>query len=372
MVPELFELWPALRERLPHVALGSFPTPIQALAGVQRALEAESEETPRAPRVPALYVKRDDLSSPVYGGNKVRTLEVLMGVALARGAREIVATGAFGSNHAVATVLHAPRVALVPRVILFPQPHSFAALENARVSATHAAHFLALPHWSLLPYAMWRVGAPERYVMAPGGAVPEGALGYVAAGLELALQVRGGELPLPSRVYVGVGSTCTSAGLLVGFRHAERLGIWKKAPLLVSVRVTPWPVTSRLRILRLATRAAALLNELSVGRAPGLTPQELGPGLSIDGRELGAGYGRPSFAGARATELVTRVSDLRLDTTYTAKSMSGFLRAARAASDGPGPFVYWATKSSAALPDPIDLAKAGLSPGFRRWLAACR
>ncbi len=75
-----------------------------------------------------LYVKRDDLSSPVYGGNKVRTLETLFGEAKARGVTRIYSTGAFGSNHATAMVLHAPRVGLETGVILFPQPESAAAL----------------------------------------------------------------------------------------------------------------------------------------------------------------------------------------------------------------------------------------------------
>lgn len=99
------------------VELGDFPTRVDRVA------------LPRG----ELYVKRDDLSSPVYGGNKVRTLETLFGQALAEGATRIYSTGAFGSNHATATVLHAPRAGLEAGVILFPQPESAAALENLQV-----------------------------------------------------------------------------------------------------------------------------------------------------------------------------------------------------------------------------------------------
>ena len=97
----LLELFPRLRR--PWVSFGSFPTPVQHVTG-------------------DVWVKRDDLSSPIYGGNKVRTLEALFGVARSRGKDRIYATGAYGSNHAAATVLHAPRVGLAPGVILFPQP----------------------------------------------------------------------------------------------------------------------------------------------------------------------------------------------------------------------------------------------------------
>src|ERR1700759_4250911 len=98
MLSKLLRTWPALATRLDAVALGDFSSPVERLD----ALEPELRAGP-------LYVKRDDVSAAAYGGNKVRTLEVLFGRAKAAGAREIIATGAFGSNHAVATVLHAPR-----------------------------------------------------------------------------------------------------------------------------------------------------------------------------------------------------------------------------------------------------------------------
>src|SRR6185437_10616632 len=77
-----------------------------------------------------IWVKREDRSSPVYGGNKVRTLEAVLGRAQAARARTIWATGAYGSNHAVATVLHARAAAMDAGVIMFPQPASDPARAN--------------------------------------------------------------------------------------------------------------------------------------------------------------------------------------------------------------------------------------------------
>src|SRR5690606_38893757 len=115
------------------------------------------------------FVKRDDASSGVYGGNKVRTLEALFGLARARGARRVYSTGAFGSNHALATVLHAPRAGLEPGVILFPQPRSHSALENLRAILAQRPRVRALPHWSLLPFAIAVTELRERdaFVMVP-------------------------------------------------------------------------------------------------------------------------------------------------------------------------------------------------------------
>ena len=81
----LFEELPSLERRVARVALGDFPTPVESLAGLSRELGVSSDG----------WVKRDDISSPSYGGNKVRTLELLFGEARAGGYRSVMATGAF-------------------------------------------------------------------------------------------------------------------------------------------------------------------------------------------------------------------------------------------------------------------------------------
>lgn len=339
------------------VALGEFPTPVERMLGLEGELGC-------AP----FYVKRDDLSSPVYGGNKVRTLEVLFGLARAAGAREVVATGAYGSNHAVATVLHAGRAGLRSGAILFPQPKSWAALENFRVSVARAESLDVLWHWLALPFAILRARTPERSVMVPGGATPDGALGYVSGALELAQQVAAGALEAPRRVFVGVGSTCTSAGLLVGFALAARLGLGlRNPPQLVSVRVTPWPVTSRFRILGLAVRASARLAELAGDPKLRMSRAELAPLLETDGSAIGPGYGFPSRSGLAAIELFRKHELFVLDTTYSSKALAGCLASPRA-RDG-GPFVWWSTKSTAPLPAVTSEELARVPTRARRWIA---
>jgi D-cysteine desulfhydrase len=278
-----------------------------------------------------------------------------------------LATGAFGSNHAVATVLHAGAAGLTGGAILFPQPPSWAALENLRVTLTHADPLHVLSHWLQLPFAMWRHASADTVVMAPGGATPWGALGYVAAALELAAQVERGELEAPRRVFVGVGSTCTSAGLLVGFEHAVRLGIgFREKPTLVSVRVTPWPVTSRFRIVGLAVRASALLAELVEDPSLLLDRATLSRGLVIDGARLGPGYGRPSAAGQSALSLFRSRGLFELDTTYSSKAAAGFLAGAR---HDLGPHLFWSTKSTVPLPPVSAEALANAPRVARRFIA---
>ncbi len=55
----LFEEYPALKEKLPYIRLGTLPTPVQKADRLGNALNTSR-----------LYVKRDDLSASEYGGNK--------------------------------------------------------------------------------------------------------------------------------------------------------------------------------------------------------------------------------------------------------------------------------------------------------------
>jgi len=362
----LFDLVPSLADRVSRVELGEFPTPVESLAAVSSELSVGSD---------GAWVKRDDLSSSVYGGNKVRTLELLFGAARARGHSRVFATGAFGSNHALATALHAPRAGLEPGALLFPQPVSRAALLNLRALCESGATLRSVPHWSALPLGMaWlRVAAksPGPYLMTPGGATPLGALGYVSAGLELGRQIATHQLPLPRTVIVGVGSTCTSAGLLVGLALAAhfRLGFEPATrPRLTSVRVSPWPVTSRLRILSLATRAARLLHELSERTLPLFDSALLGARFHVDGGYLGPGYGEPSAAGDEAEALWQRLGLAALDSTYSAKAAARVVAGLRARE--PGPLLFWSTKSSVPLPSTpgAEQALTVVPARIRAWL----
>lgn len=347
----LFEVLPRLSSEVSWAELGDFPTPVRALP------ESLGPESRRG------YVKCDDVSSPIYGGNKVRTLEALFGHAQRVGARTVVAVGAFGSNHSVATALHAPRVGLESAAILFPQRYSWAALENFVVSASALDELWALPHWAWVPWAMWRyprrAGQRRVYVMPPGGANPLGVLGYVSAAFELAEQVERGELPAPECIVVGVGSTCTSAGLLLGLALAARQGLGFRAgsPRVLSIRVTPWPVTSRFRIVGLAHRTSRLVAKLCGDPSLVVERSELGRHLGVSGSQLGKGYGIPTAAALKTMERWSAAGLPALDTTYSSKAATGFLqRCARSR----GPVLFWSTKSSVPLPavDPKRLRSA--------------
>ena len=342
------------RLRVPWVPIGHWPTPLAPLRL-------------GGPTAEPVWIKHEGDAHPSYGGNKIRTLEAWFGHARARGARRIWAIGAYGSNHAIATILHAPLAGLQGAAIVFPQPASAWAIENCAAIAASGAPVVRLHNVVEVPLAAWWIARRDRdaVVMPPGGATPVGTFGALAAVFELADQLAAQLAPPPRRIVLAVGSTCTAAGLVAGLQLARAIGIWRwPLPIVHGVRVTPWPVTSRWRTADLARRTLARVEQLGGPRvAPGLT--ELARGLVIDGRELGPGYGRSTPTSAAAALQFAPLAGPRLDGVYSAKAAAALLRLQRA---GEGPLLFWATKSTATLAPPEPAALAPAHAAIRRWL----
>ncbi|MDP6942626.1 MAG: pyridoxal-phosphate dependent enzyme [Myxococcota bacterium] len=348
---------PEVSRQVPRVVLGVWPTPIEGL------------------EVPGLvgehFVKREDLSSPVYGGNKVRCLEPVFAAAVDRGARRVWATGAYGSNQALAIATHAPAAGLETGAILFPQPSTTTARANLRALASTPCQLRLTRSILTFPLAVARQlwgaerGGRREQIIPPGAAVPLGAIGHVAAALEVALEVARGALPAPAHVVLPVGSTCTSAGLLVGFAVAAQLGVGFEgtAPTVHSVRISPWPVTARFRIVGLARRTALHLR--SLGGPDVVEAVSRAASLETAGGLMGGGYGKPSPAGIAAKSRFAEASAPPLDTTYSAKAAAHLLEALSPR----GPVLFWSTKSSAPLPEPTAADLARLPAPGQRWLS---
>lgn len=349
----LLDTLPNLRGRIPRFPLGDWPTPVEPL----HLKDTRGD----------LWVKREDISSLIYGGNKLRSIEIMTGLALERGADTLFATGALGSNHAVATALHAQRAGLNTGAILFPQPTSTTARANLEALLTTDAELHFPPTIALFPLAYARVALRKQtFVQQPGAAVPLGALGYIGAAVELAHQIHNNLLPEPSHILLAVGSTCTTAGLLAGTALAARLGLaWtRKRPRILAMRVTPWPVTAPWRIVRLAQRAAALFESLGGGV---IDTHDMAQRLTVSGRYLGRGYGHPTRSGRDAIARFRASGAVKLDTSYSAKAAAGLLDACETLD---GPLLFWASKSSPPLPRPSLDALRATPRRIRNWLGA--
>jgi D-cysteine desulfhydrase len=335
----LFDVFPELSGHVQHVALADLPTPVEAADSVLEAAGLRGE----------LWLKRDDASSPVCGGNKVRLLEHVLGEAKALGATHVYSSGAVGSNFALATALHAPRLGLVPGAICFPQPLTSEGEASHRVVRARA-RVVEIAHWSLLPLATARV---QHQALRDGEHVrvlsqvkmhPTALLGYLAGGLELARQIQAGLCPSPSRIVLPIGSAATTAGLMAGLALAARLGSLRgPLPVVAAVRIAAWPLSRRARVLGLAQRVLGLLAQ-QVG-SERLASAVL-PRLELITDQLGAGYPHATSAGRHARRLFAEAGYPILDDTYSAKAAAHLFAMARTS----GPQLFWATKSSAPLP----------------------
>lgn len=363
---------PRVAARVPWVTLGDWPTRIDRI-DIPRFAATPTSAAP-------IWIKREGDSSTRYGGNKVRTLEAWLGHTRARGARRIWAIGAYGSNHVIATVAHAHAIGLDAGAIVFPQPASEWAIENAGALIASGVPVVRLRNVVEVPFAGFAIAAQAKWpwlaggralgllvgselardsiVMPPGGATPIGTLGALSAAFELAEQVADGVAPAPRRIIVPAGSTCTTAGLVSGLALAHAIGAWRwPLPIVHAVRVTPWPVTSRIVITRLAAATLARIASLGGPRV------ELGNArLVVEANELGRGYGEMTPRGLAAIE--TFRDHARLDGVYSGKAAAALLRLHERDA---GPLLFWSTKASTPLPAPSEAAMKKAHRALVAW-----
>ena len=105
--PPIFDIFPDLREKISYINLDTKPTPVHRLENLGHK---------------NLLIKRNDRISPVYGGNKVRRLEFVLGDVLDKKQNRVVTMGAIGTNHGLATAIFCKRLGLDCTLLLFDQP----------------------------------------------------------------------------------------------------------------------------------------------------------------------------------------------------------------------------------------------------------
>lgn len=332
--------------------LGVWPTPITQLTVGGRAL----------------WVKREDLSSPTYGGNKVRTLEVLLAQARDAGRSGIWSLGCYGSNHALAAAMHAPAAGLRAAALLVPQPATPTARDNLAVLLARPGRVEA-PHWLTIPMGglrmAWSVLRGAHGWMRPGGATPPGAIGHVSEALEVAEQIEAGDCPPPTELILPYGSGCTTAGLTVGIALARHLGLgFDPLPRIRAVCIGPRLMTSRTNLLLQIRNTRRYLQELGgpdLQRALHPVVQR----LQLDRRWVGRGYGHVTQSGRQAITTFAAAGLPGLDTTYSAKAGASVLDRLDSGSER---ILWWFTKSAAPLGAGAQLLPQATPQYLARWL----
>jgi D-cysteine desulfhydrase len=269
-----------------------------------------------------VWIKRDDLTGFALGGNKVRTLEVLVADALDRSCDHVVGCVGPGSNLGPALAAAAGTAHLGCTLVLFgSEPraaHPNLAMMRAfgaRVVFTGDPDRGATCRYAAAEAQRLRAGGCRPYLVPRGAACGLGATAYARAAGELAAQLTF----TPAHVVVAAGSGGTAAGLLVGWSAFGLPGD------LVAVAVSRPLDETGAEIGRLSAEAAGILG----APEPAIDRLRL-----IDG--LGRGFGLADPTTCEATRLALRAEGLLADTTYVARAV-----AALAALDGP--LVLWHT-----------------------------
>lgn len=315
----LFERFPGLINSLAYVGLTDLPTTVDRLDRLAADLD-----------VRALYMKRDDLTGTLYGGNKPRKLEFLLGEALRAKASHVLTFGAAGSNHALATAIYAQRLRLKSISMLMPQPNAEYVRRNLLMcyrcgaelhacggpleSATTRSRIYAATTMQMTRH--WLREGRRPVMIPPGGSSPRGTVGYVNAGLEMATQVAGGALAEPDCVYVACGTLGTAAGLLLGLRMA---GLRSR---VVAVRVTTSEYANPASLQGLAVAANRFLHDLDAN-----VPLLEVSNADVDVRDdyCGSRYAAFTPEGMAAVRRVRDTEGITLDGTYTGKTFAALM-----------------------------------------------
>jgi len=316
-VTQLHRLFPGLD--LEHVALDTAPTPVRRLEGLVDSVE--------------LWLKDESrFGDGAWAGNKVRKLEWILPEARRRGATTLFTVGGIGTHWGLACALYGAEHGLRTVLGLVDQPvDDHVRQQLARLEASGAElHRYRSPR-QLRIAAPWLIARNLRggrlpWYLPAGGSNAVGSLGYVETALEIADQVRAGELPEPATVVTAIGSGGTAAGLALGLRMA---GL--RTRVFGVVVNDAFPLDAPV-IARLAGRTAKLLTDRGAGAVPNVVAAD----LTTADNWLGRTYGDPTPA---STAMVAKAAALgmELEPVYTGKSLAAIADLA-GALDGP---VLW-------------------------------
>ena len=330
----------ALLARLPRAKLGFFPTPLYKLERLSDALGVE------------LYIKRDDFTGMnLFGGNKVRKLEYLLGAAVRDGAEYAITYGATQSNHAMETAAACRRLGIKPILYLTAvvQPDEKSLRANLLLDRVLDAeiHIVPIEPGETEEQAEARsfeMGAARakalsesghRCVDIPmGGANVLGSVGFAAGVVELAEQVEAMNVRF-ARVYHCTGTGGTMAGI-----HAGRALTGMEAEI-VSVAASPKDEKSYIdKVYALCADVLALIGSDK-------TPDRAA--MRLDLTQWQPGYEQPSEAGSEAIRTLARTEGLFVDPVYTGKALAAVLADAREGRMPAGPVLFWHTGGATAL-----------------------
>lgn len=283
-----------------------------------------------------LWIQRDDRSSKLFGGSKVRKLERLIADAKRQGKKRLTTFGGAGSNHAVATAAFGQAHGLSVTVRLAPQPKTPLVARQLAACLSFGATVESIEGVADAYASAQAHASEDDYVIAPGGTCFLGNLGLIDAAFELAGAVQRNELPAPEVIVVAMGTMGSTAGLAFGLPAA---GLTAE---ILAVRCSSAASSGPALFERLCGELARDLKGVDAS-----FPLRRST-VRIDAGSLGPGYGRSTPAAERAIRLAHEHQDLELEATYTGKALAALMR--RAPELGKRRVLFWVSS-----PLPLDV-----------------
>lgn len=332
------------RERLkqrPKVKLGFFPTPFYKLENLSKKLGVN------------LYIKRDDFTGmSLFGGNKIRKLEYLIGEAADQGCEYVFTYGATQSNHAMQTVTACRKYGLHPIIylvaivkpdeedirsnllldrIMDAEIHIVEIMEGETEEEAEERSFqLAKEHIAKLEQE-----GHKCYDVPMGGACPVGSLGFVEGMVELEEQLEQMNLTV-DYIFHATGTGGTMAGMAAG----KKL-IGSEAEI-ISVNVSAKDSGYPSRCENLANASLKLIQT-----EPLVSKDQ---DIHTDLNYYLPGYEIPNEGATEAIRMLAREEGLFLDPVYTGKAFAGMIDYIASGKVKQGSnVVFWHTGGATAL-----------------------
>jgi len=292
-----------------RVRLGLFPTPLQEMRRLTKKL-----------RGPHLFIKRDDLSGFLLGGNKTRKLEFLLPDIMEKDADIVITTGGVQSNWVAQLAAVARNINVeVLLVLRGMKPKNLQG--NYLVDRILGAK-IKFVNISMDEYRQNITGIIEEiaenyrkrrrrpYVLPLGGSTPLSDLGWVNGAFELINQADEQDFKIDYVVVAG-GSLGTVSGLATGFKMCNS----NVKTVCISV-LSNDKDECRSKISSFSQQIANLMKL----------------DFQIDEREVdifvdyvGPGYAERTDSSIKAIKLLAQTEGIVLDPVYTGKAMAGLI-----------------------------------------------
>lgn len=303
----------------PKVDLGFFPTPLCKLENLSRDLGIN------------LYVKRDDFTGKnLFGGNKTRKLEYLIGKALDDKCEYVFTYGATQSNHAMQTVWSAVSNGLKPilylTAVVAPDENDIKSnllLDRIFDAEIHIVNLLENESFAEADIRTQAMGADHikrlesdghKCMNIPmGGANEIGSAAYIGGFIELCEQAQ--EMGISfDHLYHAAGTGGTMAGLVAG---KKLIG---SDINIQSVIVLPPSHNYIASKVELTNKTLEYIQaDIRVDNAD----------FNLITEFYAPGYECPSESSTEAIKLLAKKEGLLLDPVYTGKAFAALIHDAR-------------------------------------------